>query len=129
VPHVAEHDPEHDHVGQAREHRRVDVPVRHRGVGLDQRSERTAGAFAVQHCRRISGGRARQRDDRGANLRQRGGERDDACRRCPAHKRRHAAVPHGFGAVRLYLGLAGQQVRPASPFQRCHVRRHRSEQC
>ena len=116
MPDVAEHHPEHDHVGDPGEHRRVDVGVRHGPVGLaPAASNERRSRLAAQQGRRVDAAGARQRHQRRrpaaasrpASLGQRG-PRD------PAGERRHLRRRTTAAAALLQLRLPGEQVyRPA----------------
>ncbi len=92
VADVAEHHPEHRHVRQAGEHRRVDVPVRHGAVGLHQR----VAATGASHCRVPSAWAGRRRAVGGsprARLRpRRSGHRGSAISEVGIHPARAATA-------------------------------------
>ena len=74
MTHVAEHRAEHHRVGQASHERRIDIDVRHRPIGVDQRCERVARGPGRTRGRRVDALRSGQRSHGRTNLGQSGRE-------------------------------------------------------
>jgi hypothetical protein len=110
LPRVAEHHAEHQHVRHPGQPDRIDVGVRNRAVGLDQRGQRAPQWPAGHERGRLYPRRVRKRDHGAADLGHGGRHGGHPVGRNPAWQRRRAGPPDRAGDVGLELGHTGQQL-------------------